>query len=310
MDPKTIARLKQSIEDDGSWGGVVCRKLPDGTLQIAAGHHRVMAALEVGITEADLFVAEDMDDAAMIRVYARENATQRGVSSTALAGTVAAAMRYVAKAILKGSAEKFLSSFHLPTLRERLLLEDGLGRDVLFAFLSDIPGINTANIQHQLANLKYSGDYARLIAEVQQEIAAEKAAAEAQELARKAAEAAARKYVAKCLLTGTGFAGEFTSKIDMRYARSRLLSRVLLQAKTALRRMLVPLCWRLSTVSRMSARTWSSSVSTASANSPSAEIVEGATPYSLARRSRAIGVRFSDPASCSPCPPSGRFSRL
>jgi hypothetical protein len=62
----------------------------------------VAAALEAGITEVGLFVAEGMDDAAMIRVYARENATQRGQSSTALTGTVAAAMKYVAKAILTG----------------------------------------------------------------------------------------------------------------------------------------------------------------------------------------------------------------
>jgi hypothetical protein len=176
-----IAKLKLSIEQDGFWGGVVCRQLPDGTVQVAAGHHRVAAALAAGITEADLFVAEEMDDASMIRVYARENATQRGVSSTALAGTVAAALKYVAKCILRGTggAEKFLRTFHVPTVRDRLLSDDGMGWRVLLAFLDDIPGINVGAIQHQLANLKYSGDYARLIAEVQQEIAAEQAAAEA-----------------------------------------------------------------------------------------------------------------------------------
>lgn len=43
------------------------------------------------------------------------------------------AMRYMAKAILKGSAEKFFSRFDLPTLRERLLREEGMGREVLLA---------------------------------------------------------------------------------------------------------------------------------------------------------------------------------
>jgi hypothetical protein len=76
-------------------------------------------------------------------------------------------------------------------VRSRLLGEDGMGAEVLLAFLHDVPGINTYSVGHQLANLKYSGDYARLIAEVQEEIAAEQAAAEAQELARQAAEAAA-----------------------------------------------------------------------------------------------------------------------
>jgi hypothetical protein len=64
--------------------------------QIGAGHHRVAAALEAGVTHADVFVAAEMDDATMIRVYARENTTQRGSTSTAMTGTVAAALRYVA----------------------------------------------------------------------------------------------------------------------------------------------------------------------------------------------------------------------
>jgi hypothetical protein len=124
-----------------------------------------------------VFVGEGLDDAAMVRVYARENATQRGLSSTALTGTVASAIRYVAKIILTcdtqaGAAHKFMSSFHLPTLRERLLSEQGMGQNILGAFLHDIPGINPPVLQHQLANLKASGDYARLIAEVQQDIAA------------------------------------------------------------------------------------------------------------------------------------------
>jgi muconolactone delta-isomerase len=121
---------------------------------------------------ADVFVGEDFDDAAMVRVYARENATQRGLSSTALTGTVASAVKYIAKAILTGSDEQLFSSFHLPTLRDRLLSEDGMGREIVLAFLHDIPGINDQSMKQQIANLKASGDYARLIAEVQQDIAA------------------------------------------------------------------------------------------------------------------------------------------
>jgi hypothetical protein len=85
------------------------------------------------------------------------------------------------------------TSFHLPTLRERLLEDEGVGRRVILAFLKEIPGINDRSVQQQLANLKSSGDYARLIAEAQHEIAAEHAAAEAQDLARQAAEAAAKQ---------------------------------------------------------------------------------------------------------------------
>jgi predicted transcriptional regulator len=130
------------------------------------------AALEAGITEADIFVGEEMDDAAMVRVYVRENATQRGMSSAALTGAVAAAIKYVVKCILTGTggAVDFNSTFHLPTLRERLLSDDGVGRDVIAAFLHDIPGISKESVRQQLANLKTSGDYARLMAEVEADI--------------------------------------------------------------------------------------------------------------------------------------------
>jgi len=83
-------------------------------------------------------------------------------------------MRFLAKAIITGTAQKFLRDFDVGILRQRLLTdEDGLGWRVLLHFLGDIPGINSGSVIHQLANLKASGDYARLIAEVEQEIAAE-----------------------------------------------------------------------------------------------------------------------------------------
>jgi ParB-like chromosome segregation protein Spo0J len=180
IDPEAVERLRQSIAEDGFWGGIVCRQLPDGTLQIGAGHHRVAAALEAGITTADVFVAEDMDDATMVRVYARENATQRGNTSTALAGAVASAVRYLAKVILTGGSQKFLGTLeNLEVIRGNLTSEKGLGEDVLLKFLQDIPGMTLGSVRHQLANLKTSGDYTRLIADIAQEIAAEEAAAQA-----------------------------------------------------------------------------------------------------------------------------------
>jgi hypothetical protein len=101
-------------------------------------------------TMAEVFVATGMDDAAMVRVYARENATQRGQTSTALTGTVASAVKYVVKAILTGSDEQLFRSFHLPTLHDRLLSDEGVGRGIVLAFLHDIPGINDRSVQHQL----------------------------------------------------------------------------------------------------------------------------------------------------------------
>jgi predicted secreted acid phosphatase len=163
--------------------------------------------------------------------------------------------------------------------------EDGMGREILLAFLHDIPGIHKSSLDHQLVNLKASGDYARLIAEVQQEIAAEQAAADAQELAHRAAEAAAMKYVAKgiltgddrkiassfhrptlagtvaaamkyvakCILTGKEFAPEIWSNFD--HTTVRAFTALAAATVCFLVAAPVPLRWRLSTVSRISART-------------------------------------------------------
>jgi hypothetical protein len=75
---------------------------------------------------ADVFVG-DLDDAAMIRVYARENATQRGNSGTALAGSIASAARFLAKAVLTGHVSTFLqtSPKALEVLRGQIATERG-----------------------------------------------------------------------------------------------------------------------------------------------------------------------------------------
>ncbi len=142
MDDEVVAKLRQSIEEDGFWGGVVCRRTTDGIIQIAAGHHRITAAIAAGIEAADLFVGNGtMDDAAMIRVYARENATQRGNSGTAQAGSVASAVRFLAKSVLTGGAGEFASSINLRKIQGNLASEQGIGRDIIVSFLANIPGI-------------------------------------------------------------------------------------------------------------------------------------------------------------------------
>lgn len=78
-----------------------------GTHTPGAGHHRVVAALDAGVKDADLFVRTDIRDEEMIRLYATENATQRGSSSTALAGTVASAIKFKAKETLGGPSREF-----------------------------------------------------------------------------------------------------------------------------------------------------------------------------------------------------------
>jgi hypothetical protein len=187
IDPEVVAVLTQSIAEDGFWGGIVCRQLPDGSIEIGAGHHRVQAALAAGVRTADIFVAQEMEDASMIRVYARENATQRGHTGTALAGTVASAYRFLTKQVLVGDpSQKFLRrSGSIESLRGNLEHGRGLGQDLILDFLNGpvdeqtgerphpIPGVNNGSVMQQLANLKASGDEGRIIQEVYAVIEAE-----------------------------------------------------------------------------------------------------------------------------------------
>ena len=101
IDDEASVNIEASINDHGFWGGVVCRRAADGSIEIVGGHHRVKAAIAYGIKEADLYVGE-MDDDEMVIIYARENATQRGTEGTAMAGAVAAAIKQIAKSIARG----------------------------------------------------------------------------------------------------------------------------------------------------------------------------------------------------------------
>jgi hypothetical protein len=190
IDDDRVADLKASIEEDGFWGGIVCRQIHDGTIQIGFGHHRVKAAVQAGVYHADVCVRNgDMDDGAMARIYARENATQRGNTGTAQVGSVAAAVRYLAKGSLTGQ------------LAEIRQLVDGIGWGTVLEFLRGVPGIDQNTTKQALANLKASGDYARIIREVQEEIERENAEALAElaaaEAEKKEAEEQERKAEAE-----------------------------------------------------------------------------------------------------------------
>ncbi len=175
LDQEAIGRLQTSIEEDGFWGGIVCRKAEDGKFQIGAGHHRVAAAIAAGITHADVFVSTDMDDDAMCRVYARENATQRGNSGAARAGSVASALRIVAKHILGCESDTYpeFRRRSQDTANGQAATAKGIGEPLITEYLKSVPGICKASVSADLASLKASGHYARIMAEVEAEIAEE-----------------------------------------------------------------------------------------------------------------------------------------
>lgn len=174
VEQDRVDALAESIEEDGFWGGVVCRRGKNGDIEVGGGQHRVLGAIKAGVKEADLYVG-NFTDADMVRVYARENALQRGNTSTALAGSVAAAVRFLAKGLMTDDPETSkifeVSRNGLAKVKTALASDEGLGEIAVLAILpKDAPGINLGSVRQQLAHLKNSRNYARIIAEVEAEI--------------------------------------------------------------------------------------------------------------------------------------------
>jgi hypothetical protein len=175
IDEQSVEALVQSIKQDGFWSGVVARQV-NGHYQIGCGHTRVQAAIKAGYKTAEIYVGA-LDDAAMVRIMARENATQRGDFAAASAGSIAAALRLVAKALLAGHHPTIVgwSEKAFETARGNLTSGKGIGEEVILGVLKDVPKMSTYVIKEQLANLKASGDYARIIRDVTEEIKQEEA---------------------------------------------------------------------------------------------------------------------------------------
>lgn len=174
LDKEVVAKLKESISKNpaGFWGGIVARK-HNGSIELAFGHHRIEAAKSAGIHAEDIKVVTDISDAEMIRMYAGENATQRGNQGTAITGTVASAAKYKLKEIFLGDhvrGNPQTSKKALETIQGQVATQKGIGRDIIVEFLHNIPGINENVVKQQLINLKTSGHYDKIVGEVKNEI--------------------------------------------------------------------------------------------------------------------------------------------
>lgn len=97
---------------------------------------------------------------------------------TAQVGSVAGALKLVANKVLRegGSSGEFTRR-SLDTIRGHLTSNKGLGRDVIIEQLAGTPGINENTTKQALSTIKASGDDARIIREVQEDIERENAAA-------------------------------------------------------------------------------------------------------------------------------------
>jgi ParB-like chromosome segregation protein Spo0J len=178
VDQQQIKKLVGSINDYGFWGGTVCRHgNNNGDIEVVAGWTRVQAAIEKGIKSADLFVG-DFDDIATAKAYTIENTTQRGNTVTALAGSVATAISQLAKALLLDDRHMSqicdMSQKAWESARGNFTSSKGIGEVLIASFLEGT-GIKLSEIREQLASLKKSGDYKRIITEVTGQIQSEDA---------------------------------------------------------------------------------------------------------------------------------------
>jgi|GEM_PF-2805474 len=197
IDPENEQELIKSIKEDGFWSGVVARRINNSHYELACGHTRVRAAMKAGYKTAEIFVG-NFDEAAMVRIMARENALQRGDLTAAVAGSVAAALRIISKGLLSGHISRILgmSQKAVETARGNLTSAKGIGEELILELLKNVPKIKAWTVREQLANLKASGDYARIIREVTDEIKKEEAE-QLKALARAEKEAARAKAEAE-----------------------------------------------------------------------------------------------------------------
>ena len=76
LDESKVAILKESIEKDGFWDNIICRKNCSG-YEIAYGHHRLEAAKQVFGKEFEIDIpCKKIDDASMLRILGNENNSQ------------------------------------------------------------------------------------------------------------------------------------------------------------------------------------------------------------------------------------------
>lgn len=108
-------------------------------------------------TGADI---KDPTDEQVLRIYARENNTQRGEDNSAQAGPIASAIRVAARAMRRAT--------HTGNLSAGTQISKGVGAPTIAKLLGY--SRDEVVVVIQLANLKASGDYTRILEEVAAEM--------------------------------------------------------------------------------------------------------------------------------------------
>ena len=82
LQPARLKSLESSIEDTGFWSNIIGRLNDDDTFEIAYGHHRLQAAINVlGEDHFQSFPIADLQDYAMLQMMVRVNSEHWGCTS-------------------------------------------------------------------------------------------------------------------------------------------------------------------------------------------------------------------------------------
>jgi len=218
INPEQVQRLRQSMTSLGFFSGVTLRKA-DGGYEMAAGHHRLEAAVTAknddGTPMFDSIeaVVSDYTDYQMVEIMMTENLTQRGHNAASTLDSVAAYARIVAKGVLLGEDVSRILDTSTPQAlgnAQAAIAAEGPGARTLYRAMNGFPKdervakkkidkhaeiISEADIQSSLITLKQGGKMGRIMGDIYAEveaIRAERAEAEAAEREkRERAEAAA-----------------------------------------------------------------------------------------------------------------------
>lgn len=103
LNEEKVVKLRASIRDTGFWDNVLLRKSEDkpGKYEIAYGHHRVEAARQEGLKEAD-FIVKKLSYDMMLEIMSRENDEAYGNDLRSTIEAVAALIKAVGTGKIDG----------------------------------------------------------------------------------------------------------------------------------------------------------------------------------------------------------------
>lgn len=97
LSKEKVSLLAESIEKDGFWDNVICRK-KDGKYEIAYGHHRLEAARQVLGDDYSVDIpVKDLSDEKMLRILGNENCMQNEEYAIYQVDQVLATKRFLEK---------------------------------------------------------------------------------------------------------------------------------------------------------------------------------------------------------------------